>query len=277
MTQQSWISRAGCFGFFHVCPDITACIGASYARNGGGTLLTVFVRACILFAAAVLAMRVMGKRQVGQLQPFELVVAIMIAELAATPLGDVGIPLLYGILPMAALVVCHGLIAGLCMRSVRFRALISGQPTVLIRSGVICEKELRRMSMTLDDLMEGIRTGGYLDPAEVGTALLETSGVITVFPKSNARPVTTHDLGIEPPSEGMPLPLIMDGRVHRENLHRGELSEEWLQVQLTKLGYRSAKEVLFLCVCTSGMLLAQGKGSKQTQQLQALRPEEVRW
>ena len=83
-------------------------------------MLTVFVRSCILFGAAVLAMRVMGKRQVGQLQPFEMVVVIMIAELAATPLGSVGIPLLYGLLPMAALVVCHGLIAGLCMRSVHF-------------------------------------------------------------------------------------------------------------------------------------------------------------
>ena len=107
-------------------------------------MLTVFVRAVILFLTSVLAMRMMGKRQVGQLQPFELVVVIMIAELAATPMGGVGIPILYGLLPMAALVVCHGLLTALCMKSERVRVWLCGQPTVLVRNGVICEKQMRK-------------------------------------------------------------------------------------------------------------------------------------
>ena len=106
-------------------------------------MLTIFLRSVILYAASLLAMRAMGKRQVGQLQPFELVVVIMIAELAATPMGGGGIPILYGLLPMAALVVCHGLLTALCMKSERVRVWLCGQPTVLVRNGVICEKQLR--------------------------------------------------------------------------------------------------------------------------------------
>ena len=120
-------------------------------------MLTVFVRAVILFLTSVLAMRMMGKRQVGQLQPFELVVAIMIAELAATPMGSVGVPLLYGLLPMAALIICHGVLSFVGMKSERFRAWLCGRPTVLIRNGVICEKQLRKSSFTLNDLMEELR------------------------------------------------------------------------------------------------------------------------
>ena len=119
-------------------------------------MLTIFLRSVILYAASLLAMRAMGKRQVGQLQPFELVVVIMIAELAATPMGGVGIPILYGLLPMAALVVCHGLLTALCMKSERVRVWLCGQPTVLVRNGVICEKQLRACAVDLNDLMEAI-------------------------------------------------------------------------------------------------------------------------
>ena len=128
-------------------------------------MLTVFARAVILFAAAVVAMRLMGKWQVGQLRPFELVVVIMIAELAATPMGSVGVPLLYGILPMLALVICHGLLTFFSMKSERLRVWLCGRPTVLIRNGVICERQLRKTSFTLNDLMEELRMGGIQDAA----------------------------------------------------------------------------------------------------------------
>ena len=152
-------------------------------------MLTVFARSVLLYAASLLAMRAMGKRQVGQLQPFEMGVVIMIAELAATPMGGVGIPMLYGILPMAALVVCHGLITAACMKWQRLRVWLCGEPTVLIRDGVICEKQLRRVAVDLNDLMEAIRTAGILDPAEVGTIVLEPGGQVNVFPKADFRSV----------------------------------------------------------------------------------------
>ncbi len=240
-------------------------------------MLTLFVRSVILFIAAVVAMRLMGKREVGQLQPYELVVVIMIAELAATPIGDVGSPLLYGILPMAALIICHGVISWLCMVSGRFRTLMCGQPTVLIRNGVICEKQMRHVGVTLSDLMEDLRTGGVLDPSEVGTAVLETGGQVNVFPKADNRPLTPRDMGMNPAREGLPLTLILDGQVQRQNLQRGNLTEAWLAQQLQALGYAKASQVLFMCMNTQGLLMAQGKGKTDMQTLQALAPGKAGW
>ena len=228
-------------------------------------MLTIFLRSVILYAASLLAMRAMGKRQVGQLQPFELVVVIMIAELAATPMGGVGIPILYGLLPMAALVVCH------------VRVWRCGQPTVLVRNGVICEKQMRACAVDLNDLMEAIRAGGILDPLEVGTAVLEPGGNISVFPKADSRPLMPSDLGKMPPKEGLPLPLILDGEVQTENLQRGQLSLSWLMGQIRALGFEGAQDVLLLCLNTQGMLLAQGKGRTQVQTHQALPPQKVVW
>ena len=240
-------------------------------------MLTIFLRSAILYAASLLAMRAMGKRQVGQLQPFELVVVIMIAELAATPMGGVGIPILYGLLPMAALVVCHGLLTALCMKSERVRVWLCGQPTVLVRNGVICEKQMRACAVDLNDLMEAMRAGGILDPLEVGTAVLEPGGNISVFPKADSRPLMPSDLGKMPPKEGLPLPLILDGEVQTENLQRGQLSLSWLMGQIRALGFEGAQDVLLLCLNTQGMLLAQGKGRTQVQTHQALPPQKVVW
>jgi len=240
-------------------------------------MLTLFVRSLILFVSAVIAMRLMGKREVGQLQPYELVVVIMIAELAATPIGDTGSPLLYGFLPMTALVICHGLISWLCMKSDKFRALMCGRPTVLIRDGVIDEKRLQEMSITLADLMEELRLDGVMDPSEVGVAVLETSGKVTAFPKTAYRPVTTQDLGLKLPREGLPMTLIMDGKVQKDNLRRGKLSDEWLGEQMKALGFASPKDVLLMYVSTAGMVMAQGKGKGEVKSRQGLSPQEVRW
>ena len=240
-------------------------------------MLTIFVRSVILYAFAVLMMRAMGKRQVGQLQPFEIVVVIMIAELAATPMGGVGIPLLHGILPMAALLICHGVISALCMKSERFRGWMSGQPTVLVRNGVICETEMRKMSVTLGDLMEAMRTGGIMDPSEVGTAVLETGGQVNVFPKAMNRPVTPQDMAMKPAHEGLPLPLILDGETQKSNLGRGGLTEAWLVGQMRQLGYDGPSQVLFACLNTQGQMIVQGKGKAQMQQVQAISAEKAVW
>lgn len=240
-------------------------------------MLTIFTRSVLLYAASLLAMRAMGKREVGQLQPFELVVVIMIAELAATPMGGVGIPLLYGILPMIALVVCHGVITMLCMKFQPFRAWLSGQPTVLMRNGVICEKQMRKSAMDLNDLMEAIRTAGILDPAEVGTVVLEPGGQVNVFPKADYRSVSPNDMQMKVEQEGLPLPLVMDGAIQRDNLIRGELNEAWLRRQAAEAGYPDLSQVLFLCLNTQGEMLIQGKGATKTDLVSVLEPERTVW
>lgn len=240
-------------------------------------MLTIFTRSVLLYIASLLAMRAMGKREVGQLQPFELVVVIMIAELAATPMGGVGIPLLYGILPMVALVVCHGLITALCMKWQPFRAWMSGQPTVLMRNGVICEKQMRKSAMDLNDLMEAIRTAGILDPSEVGTVVLEPGGQVNVFPKADFRSVSPSDMALNVPAEGLPLPLVMDGIIQHDNLARGQLTETWLREVARSAGYPDLKQVLFLCLNTQGEMLIQGKSSTKTELKSVLKPEKVVW
>ncbi len=240
-------------------------------------MLTIFTRSVLLYIASLLAMRAMGKREVGQLQPFELVVVIMIAELAATPMGGVGIPLLYGILPMVALVVCHGIITALCMRFEPFRAWLSGQPTVLMRNGVICEKQMRKSAMDLNDLMEAIRTAGILDPAEVGTVVLEPGGQVNVFPKADFRSVSPHDMDLKVAHEGLPLPLVLDGVIQHDNLTRGQLTEEWLRKSASDAGFSDISEVLFLCLNTQGEMLIQGKGMVKTELRSVLDPEKVVW
>ena len=240
-------------------------------------MLTIFTRSVLLYIASLVAMRAMGKREVGQLMPFELVVVIMIAELAATPMGGVGIPLLYGILPMAALVVCHGLITALCMKCQPFRAWMSGQPTVLMRNGVICEKQMRKSAMDLNDLMEAIRTAGILDPAEVGTIVLEPGGQVNVFPKADFRSVSPGDLHLTVPREGLALPLVMDGVIQRDNLIRGQLTEKWLRESAGKCGYPDLTQVLFLCLNTQGKMLIQGKGADKTDVRSVLPPDKAVW
>ena len=240
-------------------------------------MLTIFTRSVLLYIASLLAMRAMGKREVGQLMPFELVVVIMIAELAATPMGGVGIPLLYGILPMIALIVCHGLITALCMKWQPFRAWMSGQPTVLIRNGVICEKQMRKSSIDLNDLMEAIRTAGILDPSEVGTAILEPGGQVNVFPKADYRSVSPDDLQLNVAREGLPLPLVMDGAIQQENLIRGKLSESWLRETAAECGYPDLSQVLFLCLNTRGEMLLQGKGKTKTDRKSVMPAEKVVW
>lgn len=240
-------------------------------------MLTIFTRSVLLYIASLLAMRAMGKREVGQLMPFELVVVIMIAELAATPMGGVGVPLLYGIVPMIALVVCHGIITALCMKWQPFRAWMSGQPTVLMRNGVICEKQMRKNGVDLNDLMEAIRTAGILDPAEAGTIVLEPGGQVNVFPKADYRSVSPHDMKLNVPPEGLPLPLVMDGVIQPDNLKRGALTEAWLRETAADCGYPDLSQVLFLCLNTQGEMLIQGKGSTKTDLRSVLDPGKAVW
>lgn len=257
----------------HEVPPTRACY---LKRKGGMRVLTLFVRSVLLFIAAVIAMRVMGKRQVGQLQPFELVVVIMIAELAASPMGDVGVPLLNGVIPVLALVACHGIIAWLCMVSEKFRVWMCGQPTILMRNGVICEKQMRKMAFTLNDLMEAMRQQGIADPSQAETVVLETGGRITVFPKPQARPVTPEDLGLDVGREGLPLPLIVDGHMQADNLRRGGMTEAWLTEKLREAGH-APEQVLLACLNQKGMLFLQGKGRTDVQMIRLMSENETGW
>lgn len=241
-------------------------------------MFTVFTRTLILYAVSVLAIRLMGKRQVGQLQPYEFVLALMIAELAAAPMENVGTPLLYGIVPILGMLLLHGLATLLSVKSTLFRRLLSGGPSVVIRRGVIQYDEMRRMCYTTTDLMEELRAQGYLNVADVCTAILETSGKLSVFPHGNKRPATPEDLGISVSYEGIPQTLVVDGRVQKDHLKTCGLTESWLMDRLKPIGYSDPKDVLLASLDTQGRLFVQGKREGDRMHLlQAMDEKKVGW
>lgn len=145
-------------------------------------MLMVFVRATVMYLVVMLTMRLMGKRMIGQMQPFELAVAMLIADLAAAPLNDLGIPLLYGLVPMLALLLSHSVMTLLCCKFPAVRQLISGKPAVMIKDGAIDYSEMVKQCYSINDLMEALRVAGQLDISQVGTAILETNGQLSAFP-----------------------------------------------------------------------------------------------
>ena len=245
---------------------------------GGENMLTIFVRTLILYVVSVLAMRLMGKRQVGQLQPYEFVLALMIAELAASPMENVGTPLLYGIVPILGLLFLHGLGTLLSVKFTPVRRAISGGPSVIIRKGAIQFAEMRRMCYTTTDLLEELRAQGFLNIADVCTAVLETSGKLSVFPYANKRPATPEDLQLQVDYEGIPMTLVVDGRVQAEHLKKCGLTAGWLLNRLRPLGYERVESVLLASLDTQGRLFVQGKGEQGKMHLvQALEKKAAGW
>lgn len=222
-------------------------------------MLIVFFRALILYSLVVVVMRIMGKRQIGQLQPFELVVAIMISELAAVPMQDTAIPLINGIIPILTLLIAQMSLSFISMLSVRARGIICGKPSVLVENGKINEFNLRKEMYTLNDLLEQLRNSNVFNIADVEFAVLETNGQLSIIPKSQKRPINPEDMNVSTKYEGLPLDLIIDGRIMVKNLNKANLDVSWLKNKLNNLGITNLNDVLFASLDTSGNLYYQEK------------------
>lgn len=221
-------------------------------------MLITFVRVMILYIFVVVSMRLMGKRQIGQMQPFELVITIMIAELAAVPVENVAIPLLRGLVPIFALLLVEYILSYLTLKSERLRVIVCGSPNILIENGRINYKELQNQRINLNDLLELLRAKDIFNVADVEFAILETGGQLNVIPKSQKRPVTPYDLDIPTEYEGIPYTIIMDGKVHHKNLKLAKQNMVWLEDELRKRQLR-AKDVYFASLNSSGKLEIQAK------------------
>lgn len=222
-------------------------------------MLVVFVRALILYIIVVITMRIMGKRQIGQLQPFELAIAIMISELAAVPMQNTGIPLINGIIPILTLLIAQLLMSFISLKSIRARALICGTPSILIENGKIREKELRKEMYTLNDLLEQLRIKNITNVADVEFAILETNGQLSVMPKSQKRPLNPQDMNIPTSYEGLSLDVVIDGHIIKKNLEKAGLDEAWLNSEIIKLGYKGPEDILFASLDSDGSLYHQAK------------------
>ena len=197
-------------------------------------MLITFIRAIILYIVVLVIMRLMGKREIGQLQPFELAITIMMADLAAVPMSELGIPLTSGIIPILALLVIYMLISVFNMKSINFRKIISGQPAILIYRGKIDEKILKKERITINELQERLRGENVFNLADVEYAILETNGQVTVIQKPEKRNLMPSDFNIIPEYEGIPYDLVVDGKIMNENLKAIGKDKVWLEKQLKK-------------------------------------------
>ncbi len=209
-------------------------------------------RTIALYLLIIVGIRLMGKRQVGELEPSELVFTLLIADLAAVPMQDFAIPLITGIIPILTLLCVTLLISLLTMRSIRFRALICGVPSIVVRDGQVCQEEMRKNRFTLDELSEELRIQGVADLRTVKYAILETNGQLTVLLKAAENPLTAAQAGLDPPEPGLPTLIISDGRLMTRNLKSRGLNEEWLAKQLKQNHVKHIKEVFLLSVDEQG-------------------------
>lgn len=222
-------------------------------------MLIVFVRSLLLYTVLAITIRIMGKRQIGQLQPFEFVIAVLIAELAGIPMSDTDIPLANGLVAILTLMISQVTLAYITLKSNRARGIICGTPSILIEKGKIIEKEMRRLRYNINDLIEQLRLKGYPNIADVDFAILETDGQLSVIPKPAKRPVVAEDLNITSRYEGLPLSVVLDGHILKNDLKKLGLTEEWLIEQLKRAGFQDTSQVLFACIDDSGQLFIQGK------------------
>lgn len=222
-------------------------------------MLISFARTLILYGIVVIVMRMMGKRQIGELQPYELAVAIMISELAALPMENSDVPLASGLIPILTLLFAQITLSYMALKSEKARAIICGRPTILIEKGVIQQEELVRSRINLNDLLEQLRVKDFPNIADVEFAILETNGQLSVIPKSYKRPIYPNDLKIHVPYEGLPTPVIIDGEIHKHNLERANISYEDLMKKLKENQITNFKDVLFASIDADGMIFIQRK------------------
>ena len=219
-------------------------------------MFTGLIRTIILYLLIIGGIRLMGKRQVGELEPSELVVSLIIADLAAVPMQDYGIPLITGVIPILALLALTMILSVLTMKSVRFRMLLCGRPSIVIRNGVVDQQEMSRNRLTVDELMEELRCQGVTDLTAVKYAVLETSGQLSVLLYPKDQPLTPQQAGVTVADElFLPRVIINDGRLLRHNLRAAGYEEKWLLGQLKKAGAREAREVFLLTVDEAGSVV----------------------
>jgi len=208
----------------------------------------VIIRTGIIYFALLLAMRLMGKRQLGEMELSEFVVASLIADLASHPLQDVGIPMTNGLVPIFTLFCFEILIAGLSMKSIRLRTVLFGRPSVLISRGVIDQREMHANRFTVDELMQELRKQGLFDISQVEYAILETDGRLNVFPFPAALPATASQLGVAVDDGGCPQIVISEGRIIEKNLRSLGHDSTWLQKELKGKNKGEAKDIYLMTV-----------------------------
>ena len=220
---------------------------------------TIFIRTIIIYTFVLIAIRLMGKREIGQLQPYELGVTIMIADVASLPMQNVSIPLTQGVVPIMGLLFAQIVASVLSFNSKFIHKYISGKPTILVANGKILEDNMRKQKYSLEALLEQIRVCGYASLLDLDYVILETSGQISVIPKAESAAVTVRDMKLQPKKVGYTRTIILDGVLIESNLIALGRSQNWLMEQLKRFNLSLDKTLLLTCD-ELGNVFCQGRG-----------------
>lgn len=225
-------------------------------------MLLTFIRTIILYILVLVVMRFMGKREISQLQPFELAISIMIADLATIPMAEPGIPITNGIIPILGLLIMHLTISVINLKSVKLREIMCGKPSILIYRGRIIEKNMKKERFTINELEERLRGNNVFNIGDVEYAILETSGQVTVIQKPNKRNAIPEDFGISPEYEGIAYDLVVDGKIMKQNLEKLGKDYNWLLKQVDAFGIKP-EDALIATIDGKGNFFCQEKEGRK--------------
>ena len=227
-------------------------------------MLNLFMRCIVVYFFLLVAMRLMGKRQLSELQPFEFAITLVASDLACIPMSDPTIPIIYGIIPVFTLFVVHIIITKLASGSPRFRKLLNGKPIVVIEKGNLLPDVLKELNMNIDDMLEALRSGGYFDPGEVEYAIIETNGTMTVLPKSQFKPLTPSDISLRTEPADMPVTVVMEGNFMGANMKGLRAVDKGRVMHLLDTLGMKQSDVLLLLVTGDKVFVQPYKGDSMT-------------
>lgn len=222
-------------------------------------MLNIITRSVIVYLLVLIVFRLMGKRQLGQMQPFELVLTLIIADLATIPMAELSVPVLHGVVPLLTLVVVHFFLTVICKKSVKLGNFISGKPIIVINPDGVDYKALEQLNISIDDLFESIRAAGYFSLEQVRYAIMETNGNVNVMPKAEFSPVTNGDMKLKIEESSLPVTLISEGTIMKNNLALADVDKAFVEKVLKKKNIKKISSVLVMTLDHSGQIYLQEK------------------
>ena len=220
----------------------------------------MLIRSIIIYICVLIVIRLMGKRQVGEMQPFEFVITLIIADLACIPMAELSVPIVHGIVPILTLLIVHFFICFFARKFQVVRYLLTGKPAVVINPKGIDYKELKELNMTLDDLLELLRGCDVFNVSDVAYAIIETNGNLCVIKKSMVETVTREDLKVKVSQSALPLNIIMDGKRIEDNIRLTGIDNNFLLNCFNRAGIKNERQVILMTIDNNGEVFIQGKG-----------------
>jgi len=222
-------------------------------------MTNMFIRSIVIYLFVLFAIRFMGKRQVGEMQPFEFVITLIIADLATIPMSEISVPIIHGLVPIIGMIILHYFICFISRKSMKARYIISGRSAIVMNPNGIDYKELKALNMNIDDLIESLRNSDVFNLNDVAYAIIETNGKLCVIKKSNVENPTREDMNIKVDPASLPVSIIMDGKLMEENVKLTGISDELLQECLEKANAKKPTEILLMTLDANGLVFLQPK------------------